>query len=58
MYLIQIKSYALMAYLLVSARRSASVFMCQLVQRLKTQTKKYILSVSTPTSLTKNKKIG
>lgn len=47
-----------MAYLLVSARRSASVFMCQLVQRLKTQTKKYILSVSTPTSLTKNKKIG
>lgn len=29
-----------MAYLLVSARRSASVFMCQFVQRLKTQTKK------------------
>lgn len=56
MYLIQIKSYALMAYLLVFARRSASVFMCQLVQRLKTQTKKYILSVSTPTSLTKTKK--
>lgn len=58
MYLIQIKSYALMAYLLVFARRSASVFICQLVQRLKTQTKKYILSVSTPTSLTKNIEIG
>lgn len=55
MYLIQIKSYALMAYLLVSTRRSASVFVSQLVQRLKTQTKKYILSASTPTSLTKKK---
>lgn len=57
MYLIQIKSYTLITYLLIFTKQSTNIFIYQLIQHLKTQTKKYILNISTPTSLTKNKKI-